>query len=82
MEQLNKIRYASRLKRDSINQVIFEGVILTVSFDKINPGDSYIARRNTGWKLLTCKESKRGIVYPVDNYCMVYFLNNSFNFII
>ena len=32
----------------------------------IEKGDTYLAKRNTGWKLLTCKEHNRekGIVYP------------------
>lgn len=37
----------------------FEGVALIVDLDaEIKPGDTYLAKRNTGWKLLTCKEVK------------------------
>lgn len=34
---------------------------------EIVSGDLYIAKRNTGWKLLTCKEVKNDIVFPVES---------------
>lgn len=49
---------------------IFEGVLLEVeSGIYIEAGDTYIARRNTGWKLLTCKEHRKedGYVIPVES---------------
>lgn len=50
-----------------------------VSITGITPGQLYVARRNTGWKLLTCQsyhpftdltsheDARCGIVYPVEN---------------
>lgn len=34
--------------------------------DPIRPGDLYLARRNTGYKLLTCRELGEACVYPVE----------------
>lgn len=34
--------------------------------DDIKPGDSYIAMRNTGLRLLTCKEVRSGFVVPTE----------------
>lgn len=48
----------------------FEGVPLEVeSGIYIEPGDTYLAKRNTEWKLLTCKEHKKedGYIIPVES---------------
>jgi hypothetical protein len=40
--------------------------------EEIRPGDSYCAERNTGLKLLTCKEHNhtQGFITPTENaYC-------------
>ncbi len=44
---------------------------LEVSDDPIQPGDLYLAERNTGPKLLTCRSvNTRGWIVPVENaYC-------------
>lgn len=40
----------------------------------INPGDLYMAKRNTGWKLLTCRNynSRRNVVFPMELYDYCY----------
>ncbi len=48
----------------------FEGVDLEVSSGLyIETGDVYLAKRNTGWKLLTCKVhmKEKGFVIPEEN---------------
>lgn len=46
----------------------FEGVKLKVDDKaKIVPGDIYLAKRNAGWKLLTCDYVKMGAIFPVEN---------------
>ncbi len=47
--------------------MIVEG--LTVSDESVlttglNPGELYVAKRNTDWKLLECREVRDGCVYP------------------
>lgn len=43
---------------------------LVQSSRPIAPGDKYLAERNTGPKVLTCKEVKDGYVVPVEQaYC-------------
>ena len=40
---------------------------LKVSYDPIQPGDTYLAERNTGPKLLTCEAvNERGWIRPVE----------------
>lgn len=34
--------------------------------EPIRPGDTYLAKRNTGWKLLTCRDLGEACVYPVE----------------
>jgi len=36
-------------------EIQFEGLVVVVDTEvEIQPGDMYMAKRNTGWKLLTC----------------------------
>lgn len=54
------------------NEVLFEGCIVRfkpASGEEINPGDLYLAERNTGVKLLTCQRHNldAGCVFPVEN---------------
>ena len=42
----------------------------TISLDPIQPGDTYLAERNTGPHLLTCLRVVDGYVVPVESaYC-------------
>ncbi len=51
-----------------------DGLVLTVSHKDIEPGDTYVAKRNTGWHLLTCRAVDMGLgcvynnegAYPYD----------------
>lgn len=59
--------------RDALVQMEFEGVPFTVPEDQtLNPGDTYLAERNQGVKLLTCREHIKennfvgGYVLPVE----------------
>ena len=60
-------------------EIDFEGATITAEdktvseLDNLQPGDLYIARRNTGWKLLTCRAvfytkcaDRHGDLYPCD----------------
>ena len=45
---------------------------LPISSEPIAPGDLYLAKKNTGWKLLTCKSfHKAGFIVPEESgqYC-------------
>lgn len=53
-----------------LNEIIFEGSLVKVdSSAEITQGDIYLAKRNTGWKLLTCRENKiaKGYIVPMEN---------------
>lgn len=45
-----------------------DGVLMLVSHAPINPGDLYVAKRNTGWHILTCRETDMNLrcVFPVE----------------
>ncbi len=47
----------------------FEGVTLRMvgDSDTLKPGDTYVAERNMGPKLLTVREIKMSAVFPVEN---------------
>ena len=52
------------------NEILFEGTLIKIDLEgEIEPGDIYLARRNTKWKLLTCKENNKvnGFIVPVEN---------------
>lgn len=57
------------------NQMIIEGIECddrTIEITGINKGDLYMAKRNTGWKLLTCERlsDDGSFVVPVElAYC-------------
>lgn len=57
----------------SKNEILFEGALVKIDPDgEICPGDLYLARRNTGWKLLTCRKNVKneGFIAPQENaYC-------------
>lgn len=40
----------------------------------LKPGDLYMAKRNTGWKLLTCRKYNKDtrVVFPTDTMAYVY----------
>lgn len=42
------------------------GEFVVAEGKNIGPGDVYLAKRNTGWKLLECKEHNQetGVVFP------------------
>lgn len=47
--------------------MIVEGLTVSdvsVADTGISPGELYVARRNTDWKLLECREVLDGCVYP------------------
>lgn len=48
--------------------IMFEGACLSLSDDPIQPGDLYIAGRNTGPHLLTCRELGNGCIHPVERF--------------
>lgn len=45
---------------------LLEGSLLSLSDDPIQPGDTYIAGRNTGPHLLTCRSVGNGCFHPVE----------------
>lgn len=50
----------------------FEGMTLVPAEGQIRPGDTYVAERNTGLQLLTCKRviSDKNFIIPTENaYC-------------
>lgn len=51
------------------NEILFEGVLIKVDPNsQIEVGDLYLAKRNVGWKLLTCKDnSNPSFIIPVEN---------------
>lgn len=52
--------------------ILFEDVVVTVDEGEILPGQIYMARRNTGWKMLTCLRVNKdgGWVVPEEfAYC-------------
>lgn len=53
--------------RDSM-LVELEGATILASSNAGNiiPGDTYIAKRNTGWKLLTCRFVANNAVFPIE----------------
>lgn len=56
-------------KRLRAGEIIdFEGVQLKMDPSEIEPGDIYVAERNTGPKLLTAKEvdTEIGCIFPVE----------------
>lgn len=46
----------------------------------INPGDLYMAKRNTGWKLLICRKYNKDtrVVFPIDMLEYAYNDNECF----
>ncbi len=50
------------------DSVMFEGVELKLDDTPIKPGDLYLAERNTGPKLLTCREvsSQFQCIHPIE----------------
>lgn len=59
---------------DELFELDADGLVLTVSRSPLKPGDTYVAKRNLGWQLLTvhhvdqdlnCVISNEG-VYPYD----------------
>jgi hypothetical protein len=53
---------------DNTRIIQLEGATITVDWGQaIQPGDTYIAQRNNGWKLLTCDYvSPAHCVFPVE----------------
>ena len=52
------------------SEICFEGILVKIDTGStIKPGDIYLAKRNTGWKLLTCKENNldKFFVVPEEN---------------
>lgn len=41
-------------QRITDNKILHEGILFSVSEEEIKAGDTYLAERNTGPKLLTC----------------------------
>jgi hypothetical protein len=55
-------------KEKEMEKFNFEGQEIEIDREaEIKPGDTYIAKRNTGWKLLTCKDvSPHGFINPIE----------------
>ena len=55
--------------REAVATGLIEGVPFRLLGGEIAPGDTYIAERNVGLRLLTCKENnhERGWIVPVEN---------------
>jgi hypothetical protein len=50
----------------TIIEIEFEGLKIKATQKRLEPGDTYIAKRNTGWKLLTVKKVENYIVHPME----------------
>lgn len=62
------------LRADGVAE--FEGMTLRMvgDSDSLQPGDTYVAERNTGPKLLTVREIKMNAVFPVEQNVYPYDL--------
>ena len=47
--------------------IVIEGMDVVVSKEEIQPGDVYVAKRNTGWKILTAREIGNGCIHSVES---------------
>lgn len=67
--QYNRIWFCPSEQCQSHPYITIDGMKINLMFyAPIKPGDMYVAKRNTGWKLLTCKEvdNVNGFIVPVE----------------
>lgn len=60
-------QWSDALNRDVLNAYALDLDVRLGWGTPIRPGDMYLAKRNTGIHLLTCKSVGEGFVVPVEN---------------